>query len=370
MRSGTWLQRITAVLEAVAARRRPAPSLPDRRRLDALYELAVDAGQVTDQEGAAVAARRALRRALPGAAVSLADGPPRPHQLGARVGPGRWVTVTPGTDVLDPEDADLVAAVGRLAATAGERAALRTAERRGRVQSAMLAAAGHDLQMPLAVQQGMAARLRDDRAALTDGEVDHLLDRVHANALRMARTVNGLVDLGRLEVGCVEQSADAAVAVAQWREDAPPALAQAVVLELDQQPTPVAVGATFVERIVENLVANAVRHTPEGEPVVVRVSRGDGEALLTVDDRGPGVADQDKRRIFEPLEQGLEGIRGSVGLGLFIVRRFVEHGDGTIEVVDRDGGGASFRVRLPLVGGTSAEQPAVLVEPVGELTGR
>ena len=183
-------------------------------------------------------------------------------------------------------------------------------------------------------------------------------------------TVSGLVDLERLELGAEEESVDAAAAVARWREDAPSSLGQAVVLELDQRPTPVAVGATFIERIVENLVANAVRHSPADDPVVVGVARGEDHVLLTVDDRGPGVADQDKRRIFEALEQGTEGIRGSVGLGLFIVLRFVEHGGGTIEVVDRDGGGASFRVRLPLVDATSAEQPAVLVEPVGELTGR
>lgn len=343
----------------------------DRRRLDALYELAVDGGQVSDEEEAAIAAQRVLCRALPGATVTLTDRPPPPDRLATQVGPQRWLTVTHRTDGLGPDDADLVAAVGRLAATAGERAvAVRGLERRERVKSALLAAAGHDLQTPLAVQQGLAATVAAHRSVLSDGQVDHMLDRIHANTLRMSRTVSGLVDLERLELGAEEESVDAAAAVARWREDAPSSLGQAVVLELDQRPTPVAVGATFIERIVENLVANAVRHSPADDPVVVGVARGEDHVLLTVDDRGPGVADQDKRRIFEALEQGTEGIRGSVGLGLFIVLRFVEHGGGTIEVVDRDGGGASFRVRLPLVDATSAEQPAVLVEPVGELTGR
>jgi signal transduction histidine kinase len=110
------------------------------------------------------------------------------------------------------------------------------------------------------------------------------------------------------------------------------------------------VDAPKVERILDNLVRNALRHTPVGTNVWVRVEQEDGDAVLSVEDDGPGVPGIARERIFEPFERGAAGIAtgpGS-GLGLAIVSRFARLHGGTAIVEEREGGGAAFRVRLPL----------------------
>ena len=104
-----------------------------------------------------------------------------------------------------------------------------------------------------------------------------------------------------------------------------------------------------MERIVENLVTNAVRYTPPGTPVWVKVGSHERGALITVEDAGPGVSPELRKAIFEPFRQGEEVIQHSpgVGVGLTLVKRFAELHGGRAWVEERDGGGASFRVFLP-----------------------
>jgi signal transduction histidine kinase len=100
---------------------------------------------------------------------------------------------------------------------------------------------------------------------------------------------------------------------------------------------------------VDNLVTNALKHTPPGTKVSVSVA-GDGDTvLLRVDDSGPGVADEQKRQIFEPFVRvnGAGNVAGT-GIGLALVAQFAALQGGRAWVEDRPGGGSSFRVSLPL----------------------
>ena len=103
----------------------------------------------------------------------------------------------------------------------------------------------------------------------------------------------------------------------------------------------------MVERIVENLLANAAKHTPGDSRIWVRVERREGGALIVVEDDGPGVPAEDREAIFEPFRRGAVPARSAgMGVGLALVARFAELHGGRAWVEEREGGGASFRVFL------------------------
>jgi signal transduction histidine kinase len=101
----------------------------------------------------------------------------------------------------------------------------------------------------------------------------------------------------------------------------------------------------MLERIVVNLLANTVKHTPVDSRIWVRVGPTDEGAELVVEDDGPGIVDEEKERIFQPFRQGAAASTGS-GVGLALVARFAELHDGRAWVQDRPGGGASFHVTI------------------------
>ena len=116
----------------------------------------------------------------------------------------------------------------------------------------------------------------------------------------------------------------------------------------------------MVERIVENLLANAVKHTPGDSRIWVRVERTDDGALIAVEDDGPGIRAEDRERIFEPFVQGSGVGPGGAGVGLALVVKFAELHDGRAWVQERAGGGSSFRVLLAF-----EPEESVLVLPPG-----
>jgi anti-sigma regulatory factor (Ser/Thr protein kinase) len=121
-----------------------------------------------------------------------------------------------------------------------------------------------------------------------------------------------------------------------------------------------------VSRIVSNLLANAIRHTPFGGRVLCAVSAGDGAAMLTVADSGPGVPPEHRDRVFGRFRSGLDGDGRSggagAGLGLAIVREFVELHGGKISLGDSPDGGALFTVTLPLRPPDGERVPATLAQ--------
>ncbi|HEX5879956.1 MAG TPA: histidine kinase N-terminal 7TM domain-containing protein [Actinomycetota bacterium] len=232
-----------------------------------------------------------------------------------------------------------------------ERAAAEHLRTLDELKSGFLQAVSHDLRTPLASVLGMSLTLQRGRGRLTPDDTDDLLGRLAANARKLDRILTGLLDLDKLDRGIVElrrERVDLASLVAGVVSEAREELtAHPVSLEL--LPIQVVADAAKVERIVENLLANAARHTDPGTPIWVRVEPRDRWALLCVDDAGPGIPAEQRESIFRPFQRGPGGATyapGS-GVGLALVAQIASLHDGRAWVEDRAGGGASFRVLLP-----------------------
>jgi len=224
------------------------------------------------------------------------------------------------------------------------------------VQNTLLHAVSHDLKGPLAgVLGAMQTIRRAEKLHLTDKELNDLYGVIEQAGAKAARLVEDLLDLDRLDRGQLEPQREPTdvVVIADRLAGELPTLAGHPV-RVDGPRIFVDLDPTMTERIIENLMNNAARHTAPGTPIHVEVVEQKGGVIVVVEDEGPGVNDDLKATIFEPFQQG-ENARGGVGIGLSLVGRFADLHGGSAHVEDRDGGGARFIVLLP--GRISAAPP-------------
>jgi PAS domain S-box-containing protein len=208
-------------------------------------------------------------------------------------------------------------------------------------------AVSHDIRTPLAAILGLAVTLESRADDMSPDDVRDLSSRIVQNSRRLDRIVTDVLDLDRLQRDGFRprlRAVDLGALVRQLvtRTDA----VTERRLQLDTGPVRVQADATMVERIVDNLIANAVKHTPGDSRIWVRVERTDEGALLAVEDDGPGIPADDRERIFQPFVQGQGTGPGGAGIGLALVARFAALHDGRAWVQERAGGGSSFRVLL------------------------
>jgi PAS domain S-box-containing protein len=214
------------------------------------------------------------------------------------------------------------------------------------LKTTFLQAVSHDLRTPLAAILGLAVTMERDDVEITDAEHRDMAHRIASNARKLDRIVTDFLDLERLNRGLAEIHLEPIDVGALIREIvANSDLVAERRLAIDVAPITVQADAAMVERIVENLLGNTVKHAPGDSRIWVRLERTDDGAMLIVEDDGPGVAPEDRERIFEPFRQGAGAGSGS-GVGLALVARFAELHDGRAWVQERLGGGASFRVTL------------------------
>lgn len=218
------------------------------------------------------------------------------------------------------------------------------------LKNAFLQAVSHELRTPLSVVLGGTLTLRERSAHLTEEDRAEIVEKVALKARKLDALVADLLDVDRLARGVLEpklQPVELAELAARVVEGLDPLPDHPLVVETE--PVLALADAAKLERILENLLANAARHTPPGTRVWLRTRSEDGQAVLAVEDAGPGVPRELRRRVFEPFGQGdrIEHAPG-LGIGLALVARFADLMGGTASVEEREGGGASFRVRLPL----------------------
>ncbi len=256
-----------------------------------------------------------------------------------------------------PDQLRLMTAYAAHVRVLGERraAAQESAERRAlaeadRARAALLAAVSHDLRTPLASVKAAASSLRNDAIAWSPEDTEALLATIEEGADRLDALVANLLDMSRLEAGAVtsrsgpvELDALVRVVVATLEPD------DARRVDVDLDPALLAwADAGLLERVVDNLVTNAVRHAPAPAAVRVDASAVGSRVLLRVTDTGPGIGLADRERVFAPFQRLGDVPGGSgVGLGLAVARGLAEAMAGTLTLDDTPGGGTTFVVDLP-----------------------
>lgn len=219
------------------------------------------------------------------------------------------------------------------------------------LRSSILSALSHDLRTPLTALVGMTETLAHGR--LSDERQRYLLEAVRSQSMSISQQMTKLLDMARLSSGPnqldkawqpVEEVLEATIRLvrAQWKD-------REITLDVEAGLPPICIDAVLIERVLWNLLENAVKYSPAETPIEVAARRVGDQVEVAVCDAGPGLPELDPESLFERFRRGrTESDIPGLGLGLSIARTIVEAHGGTIEAENRFGGGSCFRVRLPV----------------------
>lgn len=320
------------------------------------------AGESISAQLEAIGNRVARATSAAGARLALESVPaPRQDELAvplhARTG-NAWLYITRDL-AWDAEAIDRVAAsLGRLIDVAVERervsdrAAENEAARRAEAaKTAVLHAISHDLRSPLTAITTAGSALG---IGISEAERAELIEVIETESARLAKLVDDLLDLSRIESGAVAPRADwcdlhdvVASAAAHAGRDHP------IEFDVPADLPLVRADATQLERVFSNLIENAVKYSPAGAPVRISGGSSAGRVAVRVSDRGAGIPRRYRSQVFEPFFRGRSDAGAGSGLGLAICRGFVEANGGRIVLQSGRDTGTSFTVSFPV-----ARQPA------------
>ena len=243
-----------------------------------------------------------------------------------------------------------------LTATAREAGALVEMDQ---VRTALLSAVSHDLRRPLAAAVAAIGGLRAAGENLSEADRRELLETADESLATLSTLVTDLLDVSRVQAGVLAVSfeeVDAAAVVVGSLEELGLGPSE-VDLELDPDLPPLIADPVLLQRVLVNVLANAVRHAPSGTRVGVATKRVRDLAQLRVIDRGAGVPDDQRDEMFTPFQRlgDLDNTAG-LGLGLALSKGFTEGMGGTLRPEDTPGGGLTMVIALPLARAT-AETP-------------
>jgi two-component system, OmpR family, sensor histidine kinase KdpD len=343
-----------------------------RREADLMAELAqVLLGRPDLDAALPVAAERiATALELPSAALQLDEVPEYPARINLPLTQGDrriGTLVVPAeieSDSLSRLRARLVPGLEALLAAAIDREGLMAAtvetealRRSDDIKTALLRTVSHDLRSPLTAVRAAAEAITSP--TITEEEREELSDAIVQDSERLATLVDNLLDLSRLRTGTAEPSRDW-TSIAEVIEAALDDLAldrDRFTLSIDDRLPFIRADSAQLERAFVNLLSNAARYSGDGL-VSVRAREVSGRLVIRVVDRGPGIPERDRERIFEAFYRGsASNSHPGAGLGLAIVRGFVEANGGQVSVESLPGQGTSFVVEFTLEGDTAAEQP-------------
>ncbi len=229
-----------------------------------------------------------------------------------------------------------------------------------RMRTALLAAVSHDLRTPLASIKASVSTLRQTDVVWTEADEEALLATIEDGADRLDVLIGNLLDMSRLATGSLQPF----LRPTSVEEVAPAALlglapASSVRMAVPDDLPLVRTDPVLLERVLANLFANALAHSPDGRPPALHAYPAGDSVLLEVSDHGPGVADEFKLRMFEPFERLDERASGTgVGLGLAVAKGFLAAMGGSIVAIDTPGGGLTVQVVLPAAAAPAASSAA------------
>lgn len=230
------------------------------------------------------------------------------------------------------------------------------------MRSSLLSAVSHDLRTPLATITGAVSTLRDGSARVSRTQQEELLSDIQDEAARLERLVANLLDMTRVESGSLRLQRD-------WvpLEE----LVGSALTRLDRilagRPVDVSIAAglpllsvdpLLIEQVLVNLIENAIKYTPADSGIDIDARREDNRVVVEVRDRGPGIHPGDEYRVFEKFYRAGDNTIAGAGLGLAICKGIVDAHGGHIEVENRSGGGATFRISLPASDDAPTAEPA------------
>ena len=302
--------------------------------------------------------------------VLATDGEPVPDgrviAVPVRHGTGATLELHGGTldaserRLLDVVVAQLGAALERAELTETARAAEVLAET-DRVRAALLSAVSHDLRRPLAAAVAAVGGLRSSGGGLSAGDRAELLETAGESLTTLSRLVTDLLDVSRVQAGVLGVSlrpVDIAEVVGAALDELGLGPDQ-IELDLDPALPAASADAVLLQRVIVNVLANAVRHSPAGARVrVAATARGD-DVEVAVIDHGPGIAPDRRDDVFAPFQRlGDTDNDTGLGLGLALSKGFTEGMGGTIAASETPGGGLTMLIALPAGVGTVGGAPA------------
>jgi two-component system, OmpR family, sensor histidine kinase KdpD len=300
-------------------------------------------------------------------AASVGQAPPAtPGEADVQVPVSDTVTLAATGPAPRPEDLRVLSAFAAQAATALERQRLtqqaeqaHDAVEADRMRTALLAAVSHDLRSPLASAKAAVDSLRSHDVTWTPQDRDELLATADESLDRLIRLVENLLDLSRLQAGALSVfvrpvALDEIIPLAL--DDLGPGGHEVLVRVPEDLPDCLA-DAALLERVVANLIANALRHSPPGRPPLLSASTLGDRVEIHVVDHGPGIAPEHRDQMFAPFQRlGDTDNTTGVGLGLALSRGLTEAMGGTLTPQETPGGGLTMIVSLA----SAASRPSAL----------
>jgi signal transduction histidine kinase len=260
----------------------------------------------------------------------------------------------------DPHEIELVSLLGRLAASAvqnirayeSERRTVEELRRLSTLRADFVSLVSHELRSPMAAVIGAARTLQARWRELQPDQRESFLALIDDETTRLAALIADVLDTSRIEAGTFSyRFADVDLAELVQGTVATASLAQnevRLVADVGSTRAIVRADAERLRQVVANLVDNAVKYSPAGGEVAVRVWQQNGSVLISVSDRGPGIPKDGQGVIFEKFGRvSGSGSKPGTGLGLYIARSITEAHGGTLAVSSAPGHGATFTVTLP-----------------------